>query len=80
MNVWNLNEDTMWHQKIKDQVNEVDWVLRSPTYTTSGSPQIGHESEIVGLTVLSKTEKNSIYIASNRFSPIQVIFPVLFFT
>lgn len=34
INLWDLREDEMWHQKITDKVNEVDWVLRSPTYTT----------------------------------------------
>lgn len=60
----------MWHQKVTDKDNEMDWVIRSPTYTSTGNYEIdGHKSEVVALRILSKVEKE---VVNNKFLPIQV--------
>ena len=73
INLWDLKEDEMWHQKITDKDNETDWVIRSPTYTTAGNMEIdGHNSQVVALCVLSKIEREILDTVSNKFLPIQV--------
>lgn len=63
----------MWHKKVSDKENKIDWVIRSSTYTTTGNFEIdGHKSEIVALRILSKVEKEALDTASNKFLPIQV--------
>lgn len=73
INIWNLKEDEMWHKKVSDKENKIDWVIRSSTYTTTGNFEIdGHKSEIVALRILSKVEKEALDTASNKFLPIQI--------
>lgn len=63
----------MWHQKVTDKDNEMDWVIRSPTYTTAGNFEIdGHKSEVVALRILSKVEIEALDTVNNKFLPIQV--------
>jgi len=62
----------MWHQKITD--NELDWVIRTPTYTTTANiKQDSHMSQVIAIRVLSKIETASAKTRSNKFVPIQVI-------
>ncbi|XP_046625405.1 cytoplasmic dynein 2 intermediate chain 1 isoform X1 [Neodiprion virginianus] len=73
INLWDLREDAMWHQKVTDKVNEVDWVLRSPTYTTADSVSDNyHSSEIVAIRVVSYIEKDTSNASNNRLAPIQI--------
>lgn len=61
----------MWHQKIADKANELDWMIRTPTYTTTAITELdAHTSQVVGIRVLSKTA--SAKERSNKFVPIQV--------
>lgn len=63
----------MWHQKIMDKANELDWVLRTPTYTTTADMKSDtHTSQIVTIRVLSKIETASAKGKSDKFVPIQV--------
>lgn len=62
----------MWHQRVTDKDNEMDWVLRTPTYTTAGNLEVGHKSEVVTLRVLSKIKNDDFDRVSNKFLPIQV--------
>ncbi|XP_046749991.1 cytoplasmic dynein 2 intermediate chain 1 isoform X2 [Diprion similis] len=73
INLWDLREDAMWHQKVTDKVNEVDWVLRSPTYTTADSINDNyHSSKIVAIRVVSHIEKDTSNSSYNRLAPIQI--------
>lgn len=62
----------MWHQKIADKANELDWVIRTPTYTTTAELD-AHMSQVVAIRVLSKIETASAKERSNKFVPIQVV-------
>lgn len=63
----------MWHQKITDKANELDWVIRTPTYTTTGITELdAHTSQVVAIRVQSKIETISAKERSNKFVPIQV--------
>lgn len=63
----------MWHQKITDKANELDWVIRTPTYTTTGIMELdAHTSQVVAIRVQSKIETISAKERSNKFVPIQV--------
>ena len=57
INLWDLKEDGIWHQRVTDKDNEIYWVIRTPTYTTAGNLKLEHKSEVVALRVLSKIEK-----------------------
>lgn len=71
--LWDLREDEMWHQTVTDKINEMDWVIRTPTYTTAGNWEVeGHESQIVSIRILSKMEWNSSESFDNKFVPIQI--------
>ncbi|XP_033208063.1 WD repeat-containing protein 60 isoform X2 [Belonocnema kinseyi] len=72
INLWDLKEDEMWHQRVTDKDNEMDWVLRSPTYTTAENFELGHKSEVVALRVLSKIDNDYLDRVSNKFLPIQI--------
>jgi len=61
----------MWHQKIMDKANELEWVIRMPTYTTTAELD-AHTSQVVAIRVLSKIETASVKERSNKFVPIQV--------
>lgn len=61
----------MWHQKVTDKANELDWVVRTPTYTTTANAESDvHMSQVVAIRVLSKIEDANA--RSNKFIPIQV--------
>lgn len=68
----------MWHQKITDKANELDWVIRTPTYTTTAELDYAHTSQIVAIRVLSKIETSSAKERSNKFVPIQVATVTIF--
>lgn len=71
MSLWDLKDDEMWHQKITD--NELDWVIRTPTYTTTGITELdAHTSQVVAIRVQSKIETTFAKERSNKFVPIQV--------
>jgi len=61
----------MWHQKIMDKANELEWVIRMPTYTTTAELD-AHTSQVVAIRLLSKIETVSVKERSNKFVPIQV--------
>lgn len=66
----------MWHQKITDKANELDWMIRTPTYTTTAITELdAHTSQVVAIRVLSKIETTSAKERSNKFVPIQVTTP-----
>ena len=62
----------MWHQKITDKANELEWVIRTPTYTTTAELD-AHTSQVVAIRVLSKIETTYAKERSNKFIPIQVV-------
>lgn len=63
----------MWHQKVTDKANELDWVIRTPTYTTTANTESDtHTSQIVAIRVLSKLETAPARGRSDKFVPIQV--------
>lgn len=70
LSLWDLKEDEMWHQKITDKANGLDWVIRTPTYTTTAELD-AHTSQVVAIRVLSKIETTSAK-ESNKFVPIQI--------
>lgn len=73
ISLWDLKEDEMWHQKITDKANELNWIIRMPTYTTATNTETDiHNSQIVAIRVLSKIEEESLERRDNRFVPIQV--------
>ncbi|KYN40872.1 WD repeat-containing protein 60, partial [Trachymyrmex septentrionalis] len=71
LSLWDLKEDEMWHQKITDKANELDWVIRTPTYTTTAELD-AHTSQVVAIRVLSKIETICAKERSNKFIPIQI--------
>ncbi|XP_011156708.1 cytoplasmic dynein 2 intermediate chain 1 isoform X2 [Solenopsis invicta] len=71
LSLWDLKEDEMWHQRITDKANELDWVIRTPTYTTTVELD-AHTSQVVAIRVLSKIETTSAKERSNKFVPIQI--------
>ncbi|XP_011337865.2 WD repeat-containing protein 60 [Ooceraea biroi] len=73
LSLWDLKEDEMWHQRVTDKANELDWVIRTPTYTTTASiDPDAHTSEVVAIRVLSKIEATSVNEKHNKFVPIQI--------
>lgn len=73
MSLWDLKDDEMWHQKITDKANELDWVIRTPTYTTTGITELdAHTSQVVAIRVQSKIETTFAKERTNKFVPIQV--------
>lgn len=67
----------MWHQKIIDKANELNWVIRTSTYTTTGITELdAHTSQVVAIRVQSKIETTFAKERSNKFVPIQVITPL----
>ncbi|KAG5308893.1 WDR60 protein, partial [Pseudoatta argentina] len=71
LSLWDLKEDEMWHQKITDKANELEWVIRTPTYTTTAELD-AHTSQVVAIRVLSKIETTYAKERSNKFIPIQI--------
>lgn len=73
ISLWDLKEDEMWHQKMTDKANKLDWTIRTPTYTTAANMGINiHDSQIVAIRILSKIEEKSLEPCNNKFVPIQV--------
>lgn len=73
ISLWDLKEDEMWHHKITDKANNLDWTIRIPTYTTATNIDINiHTTQIVAVRVLSKIEEKSLVRCNNKFIPIQV--------
>ncbi|XP_011148975.1 WD repeat-containing protein 60 isoform X2 [Harpegnathos saltator] len=73
LSLWDLKEDEMWHQKVTDKANELDWVIRTPTYTTTADAESDtHTSQIVAIRVLSKLEAAPARGRSDKFVPIQI--------
>ncbi|XP_076242059.1 cytoplasmic dynein 2 intermediate chain 1 isoform X2 [Calliopsis andreniformis] len=73
ISLWDLKEDEMWHKKITDKANELNWIIRMPTYTTAANMEIdNHNSQIVAIRILSKIEEKSSEWHSNKFVPIQI--------
>ncbi|GAB1859922.1 Wd repeat-containing protein 60 [Camponotus japonicus] len=73
LSLWDLKDDEMWHQKITDKANELDWVIRTPTYTTTGITELdAHTSQVVAIRVQSKIETTFAKERSNKFVPIQI--------
>ncbi|KMQ96611.1 wd repeat-containing protein 60 [Lasius niger] len=73
LSLWDLKDDEMWHQKITDKANELDWMIRTPTYTTTAITELdAHTSQVVAIRVLSKIEITSAKERSNKFVPIQI--------
>ena len=73
MCLWDLREEETWHQQIIDKVNEMDWIVRSTTYTTAGSWEIeAHMSPIVSIRILSRMIENEMENFDNRFISIQI--------
>lgn len=74
ISLWDLKENEIWHHKVINNVNGNDWIIRIPTYTTTGSPEVStHNSKIVAIRTLSKTEKVYTETSKNKFIPIQVV-------
>ncbi|KAL0113853.1 hypothetical protein PUN28_011292 [Cardiocondyla obscurior] len=71
LSLWDLKEDEMWHQKVTDKANELDWVIRTPTYTTTAELD-AHTSQVISIRVLSKTETAFAKEKINKFVPIQI--------
>jgi hypothetical protein len=70
--LWDLKEDEMWHHKVTDNANKLDWVIRTPTYITTATDLDEHTSQVVAIRVLSKVETVSVNERYNKFVPIQV--------
>ncbi|XP_076229154.1 uncharacterized protein LOC116431592 isoform X2 [Nomia melanderi] len=73
ISLWDLKEDEMWHQKVTDKANELDWTIRMPTYTTTANAEMSIDNyQIVALRILSKLEEKSFEQRNNKFIPIQI--------
>lgn len=73
ISLWDLKEDEMWHQKVTDKANNLDWTIRMPTYTTATNEEVNASTtQIVAIRVLSKSEEKSLEWRNNKFVPIQV--------
>ncbi|XP_076650972.1 cytoplasmic dynein 2 intermediate chain 1 [Halictus rubicundus] len=73
ISLWDLKEDEMWHPKVTDKANELDWTIRMPTYTTTANAEINTDnSQIVAIRILSKLEEKSFERRNNQFVPIQI--------
>ncbi|KAK9295652.1 hypothetical protein QLX08_010078 [Tetragonisca angustula] len=71
ISLWDLKEDEMWHEKVTDRANNLDWTIRMPTYTTAPI-EINYTAEIVAIRILSKIEEKSIERHNTKFVPIQI--------
>lgn len=72
VSLWDLKEDEMWHQKVTDKANNLDWTIRMPTYTTATNVETNHTAQVVAIRILSKIEEKSVKQHNNKFVPIQV--------
>ncbi|XP_076758616.1 cytoplasmic dynein 2 intermediate chain 1 isoform X2 [Xylocopa sonorina] len=71
--LWDLKENEMWHRKIIDKANGLDWIIRMPTYTTATNVKTDNRtSQIVAIRILSKIEEISLEQHNNKFVPIQI--------
>ncbi|XP_017878315.1 WD repeat-containing protein 60 isoform X2 [Ceratina calcarata] len=71
ISLWDLKEDEMWHHKVTDKANELDWTIRMPTYTTAANIKTD-ASQIVAIRVISKIEEKSLEQRNNKFVPLQI--------
>lgn len=70
---WDLREDESWHQRIVDKINEIDWVIRSPTYTTAGNWEIdSHLCPVIAIRILSRIDREDGDELSDKFASIQI--------
>nr|XP_050866649.1 cytoplasmic dynein 2 intermediate chain 1 isoform X1 [Vespula vulgaris] len=73
ISLWDLKENEIWHHKVANNINGNDWIIRMPTYTTTGNAEVStHNSKIVAIRTLSKTEKVYTEMSKNKFIPIQL--------
>ncbi|KAI4497711.1 hypothetical protein M0802_007251 [Mischocyttarus mexicanus] len=73
ISLWDLKENEIWHHKVNNNINNNDWIIRIPTYTTTGNAEIStHDSKIVAIRTLSKTEEIYTQISKNKFIPTQL--------
>ncbi|XP_050593716.1 cytoplasmic dynein 2 intermediate chain 1 [Bombus affinis] len=72
ISLWDLKEDEMWHQKVTDKANNLDWTIRMPTYTTATNVETNHTAQVVAIRILSKIEEKSVEQHNNKFVPIQI--------
>ena len=71
--LWDLREEESWHQKIIDKLNEMDWVIRSPTYSTAGIwENEAHSSSIVSIKTLSNVDCDEAEDLNDKFISIQI--------
>lgn len=72
--VWDLQEEQIWHKKVQDKVDDKEWIVRSPTYTTASSSESqGHTHTIVAIRVLSKSQKDEgAEVSFDKFVSVQV--------
>uniref|UniRef100_A0A0C9RUV4 WDR60 protein n=1 Tax=Fopius arisanus TaxID=64838 RepID=A0A0C9RUV4_9HYME len=69
LSLWNLEEEEWYHKRVVDKDNNVEWVLRSPTFSTVGTFEDEGCARIVALKVLDKIESEE---RSGKFRPIQI--------
>ncbi|XP_043488334.1 cytoplasmic dynein 2 intermediate chain 1 isoform X1 [Polistes fuscatus] len=73
ISLWDLKENEIWHHKVSNNTKDNDWTIRIPTYTTTGNAEIStHDSKIVAIRTLSKTEEIYTQISKNKFIPTQL--------
>ncbi|KAG7200603.1 hypothetical protein KM043_001161 [Ampulex compressa] len=71
ISLWDLREDEMWHQRVTDRANGLDWTIRTATYTTALNVDVNsHVAEVVAIRTLSKVEVERRSEA--KFVPIQI--------
>ncbi|OXU23624.1 hypothetical protein TSAR_005944 [Trichomalopsis sarcophagae] len=71
--LWDLREEETWHQRIIDKVNEMDWVVRTPTYTTAGNWEVeAHMSSVVAIRIISRLGQDEAETLSEKFVSIQI--------
>ncbi|OAD59275.1 WD repeat-containing protein 60, partial [Eufriesea mexicana] len=61
ISLWDLKEDEMWHQKVTDKANDLDWTIRMPTYTTATNEEVNASATRI---ICSLNENGSIVIWS----------------
>ncbi|XP_011505727.1 PREDICTED: WD repeat-containing protein 60 [Ceratosolen solmsi marchali] len=73
ISLWDLQEEEIHHPKIFDKINELNWIIRNPTYTTAGNWEIGsHLAPIVSIRIISKMEEDEIENLNEKFVSIQI--------
>ncbi|KAK2584706.1 hypothetical protein KPH14_007040 [Odynerus spinipes] len=71
ISLWDLKENEIWHHKVTNNINGDNWIIRTPTYTTTGNADVStHDSKIVAIRVLSKIEEMDA--SKNKFISTQL--------